>query len=91
MQRQTRRMDQGSLLGLIAAALRLPVAAVGEASTMQHTRRWDSLRHVLLMTKIEAAYGISLTDQELAAATSVADIRQILRNHGLAYRGLEQS
>lgn len=80
-------MDQGSLLGLIAATLRLPVAAVGEESTLQNTRRWDSLRHVLLMTKIETAYGISLTDGELAAATSVAAIREILREHGVADPG----
>ena len=77
-------MDQGALLGLIAVTMRLPVAAVGEDSTMQNTRRWDSLRHVLLMTKIEMAYGVSLTDSELAAATSVAAIREILREHGVA-------
>ena len=80
-------MDQDALLELIAATLRLPVAAVGEDSTMQNTRRWDSLRHVLLMTKIETAYGISLTDSELAAAISVASIRKILREHGVAEPG----
>jgi acyl carrier protein len=84
-------MDQGSLLALIAATLRLPVAAVGEDSTMQNTRRWDSLRHVLLMTRIEAAYGIDLTDSELAAATSVVSIRQILRDRGLACTGPARS
>ena len=84
-------MDQDALLELIAATLRLPVAAVGEDSTMQNTRRWDSLRHVLLMTKIETAYGISLTDHELAAATSVATIRAILREHGVADPGLGRS
>jgi acyl carrier protein len=84
-------MDQGSLLGLIAVTMRLPVAAVGEDSTMQNTRRWDSLRHVLLMTKIETAYGISLTDSELAAATSVASIREILRGHGVADPGPSRS
>jgi acyl carrier protein len=84
-------MDQGSLLGLIAATLRLPVAAVGEDSTLQNTRRWDSLRHVLLMTKIEAAYGIDFTDSELAAAMSVANIRQILRDHGLVCAGSARS
>jgi acyl carrier protein len=80
-------MDQDALLELIAATLRLPVAAVGENSTMQNTRRWDSLRHVLLMTKIETAYGVSLTDSELAAATSVAAIREILRERGVADPG----
>ena len=54
---------------------------------MQNTRRWDSLRHVLLMTKIETAYGVSLTDSELAAAISVASIRKILLEHGVADPG----
>ena len=80
-------MEQDTLLDLIAATLRLPVAAVGEEATMQNTRRWDSLRHVLLMTRIEAAYGISLTDSELVAATSVVGIREILRDHGVADPG----
>ena len=76
-------MNQDSLLGLIAATLRLPAAAVSEESTLQNTPQWDSLRHVLLMTKIETAYGVSLSDSELAAATSVAAIREILRQHGV--------
>ena len=80
-------MDQGTLLDLIAATLRLPVATVCEDATMQNTRRWDSLRHILVMTRIEAAYGISLTDSELAAATSVVSIREILRGHGIADPG----
>jgi hypothetical protein len=51
-------MDQGSLLDLIAATLRLPVAAVGEDATMQNTRRWDA-GGCSLNTWIEAAYGIT--------------------------------
>jgi hypothetical protein len=43
------------------------------------------------MTKIEAAYGIDFTDSELAAATSVANIRQILRDHGLVCAGSARS
>src|SRR6202040_714102 len=52
VQRQLRRMDQGTLLDLIAATLRLPVATICEDATMQNTRRWDSLRHILMMTRI---------------------------------------
>ena len=80
-------MDQGSLLDLIAATLRLPAGEIGEESMMQNTPRWDSLRHVLLMTRIEASYGVSLTDAELINATSVASIRHILHAYGIDQPG----
>jgi hypothetical protein len=37
---------------------------------------------MMLMAEIERGYGIELSDGEIAAATSVTKIRQILRDHG---------
>ncbi len=75
--------DRQPLRTLIATTLKLPVNRVAETSTMHNTPRWDSLRHVLLMVRIEAQYGIALTDGEMAAATSVAAIRQVLHARNL--------
>jgi acyl carrier protein len=50
---------------------------------MTNTRKWDSLRQVMLMTELETSFGIELTDDEMTAATSVAKIRAILRGHGV--------
>jgi len=71
---------------LIARTLKLPPDSIGEHSDIHNTRRWDSLRHVLLMTEIELSYGIELSDAELSAAISVAKIREILRDHGHSWR-----
>jgi amino acid adenylation domain-containing protein len=75
--------DRQRLRTLIATTLKLPVNRVAESSTMHNTPRWDSLRHVMLMMRIEAQYGIALTDGEMAAATSVASIRRVLHARNL--------
>jgi acyl carrier protein len=51
---------------------------------MTNTRKWDSLRHVMLMTELETSYGIELSDQEMIEAVSVAKIRALLHQRGVA-------
>ncbi|HTW69495.1 MAG TPA: acyl carrier protein [Acetobacteraceae bacterium] len=72
------------LLELIAGTLGLPPAEITEVSDMRNTRRWDSLRHVMLMTELEGSYGITFSDKEMFEAISVAQIRVLLERHGIA-------
>jgi acyl carrier protein len=72
-----------NLLALIAGTLGIPPADVGEATTMGNTEKWDSLRHLMLMTELETSYRIELTDEEMTAATSVAKIRELLKARGV--------
>lgn len=76
-------MESGSLLVLIAGTLGVLPAEITEASDMSNTKKWDSLRHVILMTELETTYGIELSDQEMTEAVSVAKIREVLRRHGV--------
>ncbi len=71
------------LTALVAATFKLPAEAIGEASSMNNTTGWDSIRHIMLMMRIEDAYGIELSDREIAAAKTVARIRDVLRARGL--------
>ena len=77
-------MPANDLLATIAGTLGIPPAEVNEASDMTNTRKWDSLRQVMLMTELETAYGIELTDEQMTEATSVAKIRVVLQSHGVA-------
>src|SRR5215469_4723773 len=67
------------LLALIESCLKLPQGSIGETSDMHNTPRWDSLRHILLIARIEQHYDIAISNQEIVAATSVAKLRQLLR------------
>jgi len=77
-------MDQVSLLELIAGTLAVPPEEISEESSMENTRKWDSLRQLILMTELEGRYGIELSDAEMTEATSVAKIRAVLKARGVA-------
>lgn len=77
-------MADDALLELIAGTLGVPPSDVTEASDIANTKKWDSLRQVMLMTELETSFGLELTDQEMLDATSVVKIRDVLRAHGKA-------
>jgi acyl carrier protein len=71
------------LLALIAGTLGIPPAEIRESSGLGDTRKWDSLRQLMLMTELETTYGIELTESEMTEATSVAKIRAVLQARGV--------
>jgi acyl carrier protein len=75
-------MATDPLLTLIAGTLGIAPSDVTEESDSTNTRKWDSLRQVMLMTELETSFGIELTDQELVDMTSVAKIRAALQARG---------
>lgn len=77
-------MADVNLLELIAGTLGVPPSDISEISDMANTKKWDSLRQVMLMTELETNYGIELTDKEMVEATSVAKIRALLVERGLS-------
>ena len=77
-------MDNVTLHDVVARALNVPVASVTEETSPETLRRWDSLRHLDLMTSIEDAYDIRFSTGEIARATSVREIRRLLQEKGIA-------
>jgi acyl carrier protein len=77
-------MADDALLTLIAGTLGIHPGEVNNDSDMSNTRKWDSLRQLMLMTELETSFGIELTDQEMLDATSVQKIRAALAAHGKA-------
>jgi acyl carrier protein len=71
------------LLDLIAGTLGVPPEQITDASDMSNTKKWDSLRHVMLMTELETSYGIELSDKEMTETVSVASIRALLQQRGV--------
>ena len=45
--------------------------------------RWDSLRHIALVTALEDAFSISLSMDEMMEIHSVEDIQTVLSRHGV--------
>ena len=77
-------MAEDMLLALIAGTLGIDPAEVTEGSDMSNTRKWDSLRQIMLMTELETQYGVELSDREMLETTSVVKIRALLAVQGVA-------
>jgi acyl carrier protein len=76
-------MTEDALLDLIARTLGTGLSEITEASDMSNTKKWDSLRQIMLMTELETQYGIELTDQEMLETISVSQIRALLARYGV--------
>ena len=68
---------------VVARALRIPATSVTDESSPETLRRWDSLRHLELMTEVEEAYGVRFSTGDMVRAKSVGHIRGLLREKGI--------
>lgn len=56
---------------------------IGDDSSFETLKTWDSAREVELALMLEFEYGISLDDNELASLHSVRDVRALLASRGI--------
>jgi acyl carrier protein len=68
-----------ALEDVFARILRVPVANITDASNPSNLRRWDSMRHMELVTALETEYRVEFTVPEIQALTSVGTARTMLR------------
>ena len=59
------------LRGIIASVLRIPVEDVKEETGLGSAAGWDSLGHLDIVMKIEDAFAIRFTTEEINSATNV--------------------
>ncbi len=68
---------------VIAAGLGVDAAAISEDSRQDFTPGWDSLKAVILITEVERAYDVEFDLDQLATATSVRALRDMLHAQGV--------
>jgi acyl carrier protein len=69
---------------VVARILRVPAASISDETSPETLPRWDSLKHLDLMTGIEDAYGIRFSTADIVRAKSVGEVRLLLREKGVA-------
>lgn len=45
---------------------------------------WDSMTHMLFITKLEEAYDLELSGDEIADMKTIADIKRVITSKGIA-------
>ena len=62
----------------------IPESSVVDSLALSDIPAWDSLAHMILIVRLEDAYRIQFTGDEIADIKSVGDARSALRAHGAA-------
>ena len=68
----------------IADVFALSESSVVDSLTLSEIPTWDSLAHMMLIVRLEEAYQVQFTGDEIADLKSVGDARAILQAHGVA-------
>ncbi|MCQ9178867.1 acyl carrier protein [Streptomyces sp. IBSBF 2953] len=72
------------LSGLIAEVLGVPGTELSEDSGPGAHVAWTSLKHVEVVVVLEEHYGVALSSREIKGITSIAGLRRLLADKGVA-------
>lgn len=68
---------------IFAEVFTLAESTVLDTLALSDIPNWDSLAHMILITRLEDVYQIQLTGDEIADMKSIGDARIALRGHGV--------
>lgn len=71
------------LTQVLATVLELSPEQIRDDLTPNDVEVWDSFTHVMLMTNLEEAFGITIDPSEATKVSSVGKIRSMLRRRGI--------
>ncbi len=70
---------------VFGAVLGVPTDRITDAVTAEATDTWDSLNHINLISALEQEFRVQLPAERLADAQSVADLKNLLGEHGVEF------
>ncbi len=68
---------------VISEVLRMPPDRIISAMSIHKVDTWNSLTHIELVVTIEERFHVQLTEDEIVAMTSIAEIERILSDRGV--------
>jgi acyl carrier protein len=74
---------QQNLQEVISNAFGIPVNDITDELEYQSIPEWDSVSHLVLVTELEAAYGITIEMEDVLTMGSVAKIKELLKKYNI--------
>lgn len=69
---------------VFASVFCVPVETIQNSTELKNIPSWDSMTHMLLISRLEEEFQVQLTGDEIADMKTVGDARCFLRGHGAA-------
>jgi acyl carrier protein len=70
------------LYDIIADTFNIDKSIINDTMIVTDLETWDSMAHMLFITRIEESYEIELTGNEIAKLLSVSEIKDVLKEKG---------
>jgi len=62
----------------------VPIETIQDSTELKNIPSWDSMTHMLLISRLEEEFQVQLTGDEIADMQTVGDARRSLAGHGAA-------
>lgn len=72
-------MDENKLKDILETVLELAPGEASESLSTESNEKWDSIKHLLLMSTLEQEFGVSFNDEDLLSLTSYENIKNRLQ------------
>jgi len=69
---------------IFSSVFSTPVDTIEDATELKSIPSWDSMTHMVLITRLEEEFQVQLTGDEIADMQTVGDARRFLSGHGAA-------
>lgn len=71
-----------SLVSILKDTLNVKESEINDNARFADFGEWDSMAHMFFITKLEEAYSIELTGDEIADMQTIGDVRKLLTAKG---------
>jgi acyl carrier protein len=72
-----------SLERIFAEVFSIPEKTVNDALALREISSWDSMSHMMLIVRVEEAFSVEFTGDEIADFRSVKDIREAIKRRAI--------
>jgi len=77
-------MNKDRLKEIFAKVFLLDEDEVNDKLSRKDVEEWDSMGHLMLISEIESAFGVFISDEDITKIKTLADIKKVLRKLGVA-------
>jgi len=69
---------------IVAKVLLVDKANINDKMSRKDMEEWDSMAHLMLVSEIESAFGIVMSDDDIMEIETFSDLKKTLRKLGVA-------
>jgi len=68
---------------ILAKVLLADETEINDGTSQRDLETWDSMAHLMLVSEVESAFGVMMSDEDITGIKTVGDLKSVLRKLGL--------